>query len=115
MWSVVVVIVTPASDDRPHMDVTPEQMLVQAFVSQPTVERFNEVVLHRLARGYVVSLDAALLLPLKNGVRHQLGATVRNAAAGGRCSAKNTAKRCTDAPMAMTRPRNWSPSVPGFS
>ena len=38
MRSVVVIVVTPARDDLPCMAVTPEQMLVQALVSQPTVE-----------------------------------------------------------------------------
>jgi hypothetical protein len=50
------------------MTVTPEQILVQAFVPQPAVERFNEAVLHQLAWSDVVSLNAALFLPLKNGV-----------------------------------------------
>ena len=72
MRSVVVIVVTPARDDLAGMAVTPEQVLVQALVSQSPVERFNEAVLHRFARGDVVPLDAALLLPLKNGVRRQL-------------------------------------------
>jgi len=45
MWSVVVIVVTPAVDDLSCVAITPEQMLVQAFVSQATVERFNEAVL----------------------------------------------------------------------
>ena len=82
MRSVVFVVVTPARDDLAGMAVTPEQMLVQTFIAQPTVERFNEAVLHRFARRDVVPLDAALLLPLKNGVRRQLGAVVRDHHAG---------------------------------
>ena len=80
--SVVVIVVTPARDDLAGMAVTPEQVLVQALVSQSPVERFNEAVLHRFARGDVVPLDAALLLPLKIGVRRQLGAVVRDHHAG---------------------------------
>ena len=38
MRSVVVIIVTPARDDLAGMAITPEQMLVQALVSQPTAE-----------------------------------------------------------------------------
>jgi len=78
MRSVIVIVVTPARDDLAGMAVAPEQMLVQTFIPQPAVERFNEAVLHRFTRGDVVSLDAARLLPLKNGVRRQLGAVVRD-------------------------------------
>jgi len=38
MGPVVVIVVTPSCDDLAGMAVTPEQMLVQTFVSQPTVE-----------------------------------------------------------------------------
>ena len=34
----VIIVVTPSCDDLAGMAVTSEQMLVQAFVSQPTVE-----------------------------------------------------------------------------
>ena len=38
MRSVVVIVVTPARDDLAGMAVAPEQMLVQTFIPQPSVE-----------------------------------------------------------------------------
>ena len=38
MGPVVIIVVTPSCNDLMVMAVTPEQMLVQTFVSQPTVK-----------------------------------------------------------------------------
>ena len=38
MGPVVIIVVPPLCDDLVVMAITPEQMLVQKFVSQPTVE-----------------------------------------------------------------------------
>ena len=38
MGSVVIIVVPPSCDDLASMAVSPKQMLVQTFVSQPTVE-----------------------------------------------------------------------------
>ena len=82
MRSVIVIVVTPARDDLAGMAVAAEEVLVEAFVAQPAVERLDEAVLHRFARRNVVPVDAARLPPLKNGVRGQLGAVVRDHHAG---------------------------------
>jgi len=39
------------------MIIAGEQVLVEAFVTQPAVEAFHEAVLHRLARCDVVPFD----------------------------------------------------------
>ena len=50
------------------MPVAAEQVFVEALVTQSTVERFHEAILHGFARGDVVPFDAAILLPGKDGV-----------------------------------------------
>ena len=76
MRPVVIVVVTPALDDLAGMAVAAEAVLVQAFVAQPAIEALNEAVLHRLARGDVMPLDAAVLLPPKDRIRGPLGAVI---------------------------------------
>lgn len=72
MGSVLVVVVPPVADDLAGMAIAGEQMLVEAFVSEPAVEAFDEAVLHWLARCDVVPLDAAFLLPLEHRIAGQL-------------------------------------------
>ena len=50
VWSQVIVVVTPRLDGRARFGEGEEDVLVEAFVTQPAVERFDESVLHRLAR-----------------------------------------------------------------
>lgn len=66
MRSVGVVVGPPFFDQPAGLRQIGEQVLVEALVAQPTVERLNEAVLHRLARCDVVPFDATFLLPRKN-------------------------------------------------
>src|SRR6266851_5502062 len=45
----VIVVVPPGLDDLARLGESQEHVLVQALVAQPTVEAFDEHVLHRLA------------------------------------------------------------------
>ena len=76
MRSEAVVVAPPCFDRFSCMSEAAEEMLIEAFVSQPAVEAFDEPVLHGLARLNVMPFDLALLLLLKNGVRCQLRAVV---------------------------------------
>jgi len=51
-------------------------VLVETFVPEATIQALDEPVLHRLARRNVVPLDLAILLPLQDCPRCQLGAVV---------------------------------------
>src|SRR5215475_10567751 len=74
VWSCNVVVDTPGLDDPAGLGEIGEQVLVEAFVAQPAVERFDEAVLARLAGRDVVPFDAMVLLPAEDGTRGQLGA-----------------------------------------
>lgn len=50
MRSEVVIIVTPALIELSCMAVTPEQIFVQAFAPESTIEALDKSVLHRFAR-----------------------------------------------------------------
>ena len=69
VWSRGVVIDAPGFDDPASLGEIGEQMFVEAFVAQPTVERFDEAVLSRLAGRDVVPFDALVLLPAEDGTR----------------------------------------------
>ena len=73
---VVVVIKLPGGQDGPGVRQGGEQRLVQAFVTQPPVEAFDEAVLLRLARRDVMPVDPAILRPLEDRHAGQLGAVV---------------------------------------
>ena len=68
-----IVIGDPGADDPPCVDHTEEQALVQQLVAHPTVEALAEAVLHRLAGGDVVPVDAVFGTPSADRVRSQLG------------------------------------------
>jgi hypothetical protein len=53
-----------------------EQVLVEAFVPQATVEALDEAVLHRFAGSDVVPFDLPVLLPRQDRIRGQLRAIV---------------------------------------
>lgn len=76
MGAVMVVVFPPGPDQSPGMAQVGEQVLVEALVPQAAIEAFHEAVLHRLSRRDVVPLDVALLLPLQDRVRGELGAIV---------------------------------------
>ena len=71
-----VVVDPPCLDDLARLLEAGEEMLVEALIAQAPVEALDEAVLHRLARRDVVPFDMALLLPVQDGVRGQLGAVV---------------------------------------
>lgn len=58
-----VVVGSPGVDDRPSMGNVAEQMLVQAFVTEPADEALDEPCLLRLARCDVVPQRRPLFLP----------------------------------------------------
>lgn len=68
MRSILIVVDSPIFNDVEGIPEAAEQMLVEAFISQAAIKRFNEAVLHRLDWGDVVSFDAAVLLPFEHGV-----------------------------------------------
>lgn len=74
--AVVIVILAPSRDQVSGMAQIGEQLLVQALVTQSAIGTFHEAVLHRLARGNVVQLDIAALMPSQDGVRRQFRAVV---------------------------------------
>ena len=60
------------------MAEVPEDVLVQAFIPEPTIECFAERVLGRLAWGNVMPVEIAILDPAEHGVRGELCAVVRD-------------------------------------
>ena len=59
MRAQVVVVVAPCLDDRARFTEATEHVLVKALVAQLAVERFDEGILHGLARLDVVPRDPA--------------------------------------------------------
>ena len=57
VWSEVIVVVTPRFDGLARLSQGEEDVLVEAFVTEPAVERFDEGVLHRFARLDVVPVE----------------------------------------------------------
>ncbi len=82
MGSCRIVVDAPVSDDLSGMTVIAEQMFVQAFIAQASVEAFDEAVLHGLARLDVMPLDTSILAPLQNGIGCQLRSIVADHHAG---------------------------------
>src|SRR4051812_43249941 len=76
MGSVQIIVVPPVVDDLAGMAVAGEQVLVEAFVSEPPIEAFHEAVLHGFPRRDVMPFDAAILLPSEDGIAGQLGTVV---------------------------------------
>lgn len=69
MRAAQVIVVSPVFDSLPGMAVAGEQVLVEAFVAQASVEALHEAVLHWLARRNVMPVDGMVLLPFEDGVR----------------------------------------------
>ena len=82
VWSLGVVVDPPCFDDPSGLAKVREQVLVEAFVAQPAVERLDEAVLRRLAGSDVMPFHIAILLPSEDGARGQLGAVVADDHAG---------------------------------
>jgi len=68
MWSFNIVVGSPIFDHLAGMAVAGEQVFVQAFVTQSSIEAFDEAVLHRIARLDVMPFDTTVLLPLQDGI-----------------------------------------------
>lgn len=82
MGAVQVIVVSPVFDNLPRMAVAGEEVLVEAFITQTSIEAFHKAILHRLSRRNVMPLDGVILLPFKDGIRRQLGPVVRDNHAG---------------------------------
>ena len=63
VWALGVVVDPPCFNDPACRNQAAEQVLVQAFVPEPTVEAFHKPVLLRLTRCDVVPQHRSLLLP----------------------------------------------------
>ena len=72
-----IVVSRPGGDYDPGVGQVAEHGLVEQLVPHSAVEALHEAVLHRLARRDVVPLDPALLLPLQDRVRGELGPVAR--------------------------------------
>ena len=59
-----------------------EQVFVQAFVTHPAVEAFDEPVLHWLAGRDVMPVNLAVLLPFQDRIGSQFGPIVADHHAG---------------------------------
>lgn len=71
-----VVVGLPILDDRPRVGDVTEQMLIEAFVTEPAVETLDEPVLLRLSRCDIVPQHRPFLLPGQDRVRCHLAAVV---------------------------------------
>src|SRR3954449_6974526 len=76
MGSVMVVVDPPSLDDLASSVQSAEQVLVEAFVAEATIEALDETILHRLSPSDVVPLDGVILLPLQDRSGGQLRAVV---------------------------------------
>ena len=76
MRSVCVVVDPPFFDDLTSLVESGEQVFVEVFVAQATVEALHGAILHRFAWHDVVPFDAVVLLPSQDRIRGQLGGVV---------------------------------------
>lgn len=68
MWTVVVEVDAPCSQRVAGMAQAIEQVLIQAFVRHAPIEAFHKTVLHRLSKSDVMSINAAIFLPIQDRV-----------------------------------------------
>ena len=68
MWSVVIEVSTPCSDELAGMTQVVEQVFVEAFIPHTAIEAFDEAVLHWFSRSDVVPVDFAIFLPLQDRI-----------------------------------------------
>lgn len=74
MWPDVVVVVSPQGQLAAGIGQAVEDLLIQAFVAQATIEGLDEAVLLRLARIDVMPFDAVFVGPFQDGLAGELGA-----------------------------------------
>jgi len=70
--AMVVVVVAPGRDQLPVVAQVGKQRLVQALVTEASIEAVDEAILDRFSWRDVVPPDLAILLPFQDGVRCQL-------------------------------------------
>ena len=78
MWPRGVVVGDPVGNELAGMCQVAKQCLSQELVPHPTVEAFDEAVLHGLAGRDVVPFDLVLGAPLQDRVRGQFRPVVRD-------------------------------------
>ena len=99
MRSCVVIIGAPASERDAGLSQRREQRLVQQFIPVPTVEAFDEAILHGLARSDIMPGDAAPIGPGQDGVAGKFGAVSLTTIFGlPRCMTSRSNSRATRAP-----------------
>lgn len=82
MGTDVVVIIQPCRQEPPSVSEAVEHVLVQAFVSDPSVQTFGVAVFSWLARRNVVPFDGLLLRPCQNRTARKLRSVVADDAQG---------------------------------
>jgi len=75
--AVAVIILPPLLDEVPGVCQGNENILVQAFISQPSVETFHETVIRGFSGPTVFQADAMFLRPFIQGPTCELRAIVR--------------------------------------
>ncbi|SMP13848.1 hypothetical protein SAMN06265373_102606 [Shimia sagamensis] len=76
MRAVVVKIIAPCHHQIAGMAKVVKQMLVEAFIPHPAIERLHEAILHWLAWCNVVPLNVPVFLPFQDGITGQPGPIV---------------------------------------
>lgn len=102
----VIVVGAPCRNHAAGLAQRREQVFVEAFLAHPSVEVFDQTVLHRLAWGDVLPVDLTVLLPFEHLVAGQSVAL----ASGQEIMLK---KQClaTYGVSAMLKQTNWMLSV----
>ena len=109
----VIVVVAPCRNQMAGMAQCREQVFVEAFIPQASVEALHEAVLHRFARRDVMPFDLAILLPIQHGVRlvSSVPLSLTNMQGKPRISAILSSSRATR----LSRQRSIDHSRPTFS
>lgn len=76
VWAIGVVVSQPISQGDTGIGQAREQGFIEHLVPEPTIERCNERVLHRLSRSDVMPVNLVPIGEPQDGIRGQLGAVV---------------------------------------
>ena len=79
--AVAVIILPPLLDETPGFCQGNENILVQAFIAEPSVETFHETVIGRFPRPTVLQANIMFLRPFIQGVACELRPIVRKESA----------------------------------
>ncbi len=82
MWPDIVVVVAPKGQRSAGIGQAVEDLLVEAFVAQASVEALDVAILLRLSGVDVVPLDAVVVGTFQDGLAGEFGAIVRDYAGG---------------------------------